>query len=374
MNRTDIEWTTYTSNPIRAYHLETGKRGWFCVHASDGCANCYAERWNGFRGNGLTFIQPNARKVRFELDTRELESWIRCKESGTVFVCDMCDLFLPEIPEWMIAAVFGAMSLAGHLTFQVLTKRAKRMRELLSRWTLQDCINALSRTDFVLDSRHSARIARQMAELGRDPQSEAWPLQNVWCGVSAENQRALNERGEELANTPAVLRFLSCEPLLGPLRFGTLIGRNSCGHCGRFVDAWTNDGFQALCPYCAHHDSFWKARQSVHWVIGGGESGPAARPCHPEWARGLRDQCQAIRPVGRVRFFWKQWGEWAPQRNEPFQPREYVLLRPDGRILGDDEEFFSTDGVSGMGRVGKKAAGRTLDGRTWDEMPEVTRG
>jgi len=191
-------------------------------------------------------------------------------------------------------------------------------------------------------------------ELPKCPPESWWPLPNVWLGVSVESQEYVH-RVADLLNTPAAVRFLSCEPLLGPLDIRSLTG------CKR--------------PLEPRDCACWPA--GLHWVIVGGESGrgPGIRPMHPEWARSLRDQCSAA----GVPFFFKQWGEWAPrgivgggsQRGDE-RGRE-LWMDPDGSTRADDPEnaepwteagarSFAASGQALMRRVGKKKAGALLDG------------
>lgn len=235
-----IEWTEATWNPV------TG-----CSKVSPGCAHCYAERFaEHFRGvSGHPFergfdVQVRAERLRQPLD------W---KRPRRIFVNSMSDLFHEDVPDEFVAQVFGVIAEAERHAFQLLTKRP-------------EC---------------ALRLAPKLP----------WP-DNLWFGVSVENRR-WTHRVDVLREIPAALRFLSCEPLLGPLDALDLAG--------------------------------------VHWVIAGGESGPGARRPKPEWFRSLRDQCAAA----QTPFFFKQWGAF----NEA------------GR------------------RVGKKAAGRELDGEAWNGMP-----
>jgi protein gp37 len=168
----------------------------------------------------------------------------------------------------------------------------------------------------------------QWEPMGEPP---SWPLPNVWLGVSVENQQWADIRVRALLGTPAAVRFLSCEPLLGPV-----------------------DLAKAIEPNFAV--SGWKDLSGLDWVIVGGESGRGARPMHPDWARSLRDQCTAA----GVAFHFKQWGEWV---TEDQSPEDIVLPATSWNHLGDGEPS--------IWKVGKGAAGRELDGRTWDEFPTV---
>ena len=229
-----IEWTDLTWNPV------TG-----CDKTSPGCKHCYAERMaRRLKAMG----QPrysNGFEVTLQPDL--LEAPLKWKKPKVVFVNSMSDLFHPDVPLDFIARVFDTIDRAHWHVFQVLTKRSKRLRE----------------------------VADDLE----------WPG-NLWMGVSIENADYAY-RSEDLACVPAGVRFLSMEPLLGPVQCLPLDG--------------------------------------IDWVIVGGESGPGARPVDPDWVRNIRDQC-----IDQdVPFFFKQWGG-----------------------------------------VNKKKAGRLLDGRTWDEMPE----
>jgi protein gp37 len=230
-----IEWTDATWNPV------TG-----CSKISPGCKHCYAERMaNRLRAMG----QKNYRDgFELTLQPQMLELPLKWKTSKRIFVNSMSDLFHVDVPLSFIKDVFDVMRRAHWHQYQVLTKRADRVRELSQ-------------------------------QLQWEPQ--------IWMGVSVENEKYL-DRIDHLRKTGAHIKFLSLEPLLGPLRKMNLRG--------------------------------------IDWVIVGGESGPGARPIDPAWVTGIRDQCERA----TVPFFFKQWG--------------------------------------GMQ---KKRTGRTLEGRTWDEMPET---
>jgi protein gp37 len=188
-----------------------------------------------------------------------------------------------------------------------------------------------------------------------------WPLPNVWLGVSMEDQRAADERIPLLLETPAAVRFLSCEPLLGPV---DLWGARYANPNGGKTGAVTN----------------WPG--GLDWVIVGGESGPKARPMHPDWVRDVRDQCLA----GNIPFFFKQWGEWGIE-NDPYYHNDLSVYKEDFRgKLCKVETITSTEkkrignihyvaygnyNVEILKKVGKKKAGRELDGMVWDEFPEM---
>ena len=230
-----IEWTDATWNPV------TG-----CSKISPGCKHCYAERM----ANRLQAMGQKNYRNGFELTLQPqmLELPLKWKTPKRIFVNSMSDLFHVDVPLSFIKDVFDVMRHAHWHQYQVLTKRADRVRELSQ-------------------------------QLQWEPQ--------IWMGVSVENEKYL-DRIDHLRKTGAHIKFLSLEPLLGPLRKMNLRG--------------------------------------IDWVIVGGESGPGARPVDPAWVTGIRDQCERA----TVPFFFKQWGG-----------------------------------------VQKKRTGRTLEGRTWDEMPET---
>lgn len=292
--KTGIEWTETTWNPIAG-----------CAVVSPGCKNCYAmgeahrlgELIGQAKYKGLTRV-VNGKPVW----TGEVRVWetalldpLKWRKPRRVFVNSMSDLFAEGVSDETIDRVFAVMALAPQHTFQVLTKRPERMRDYLRARNGMGNI-ALCVAINAIPARHA--IPRKGAL--------EMPLPNVWLGVSVEDQRRANERIPLLLDTPAAVRWISAEPLLGPV--------------------------ELIQPYSARLD----------WVVVGGESGPDARPMQIEWARQLRDQCEA----SDVAFFFKQWGEHHPTT-------EYR----DGKIF--------------MSRVRKNRAGRTLDDRTHDSYPQV---
>jgi protein gp37 len=337
-DHTNIEWTDATWNPI------TG-----CSVVSAGCKHCYAMRLAGTRLRhhpsraGLT-RETSAGPVwtgKVRLNEAWLDQPVRWKKPRRIFVCAHGDLFHPAVPVEWIDQVFAVMALAPQHTFQVLTKRPGRMLD----WFRRTPYTRILRQADIL------RAARpNLCSVGiSDPTRTPWSW--VWLGVSVEDQPTADERIPLLLQTPAAVRFISAEPLLGPVRlpFARL------GEWNRLAR-----------EYGQEH-----AATALSWVIVGGESGPRARPSHPDWFRILRDQCQAA----GVAFFFKQWGAWevASAANGHFGSRmpvtgeRYVWLGSDGRT-----QTGSSNGLEAAyaaARVGKRAAGRRLDGRTWDEFP-----
>jgi protein gp37 len=277
---TSIEWTDRTWNPV------TG-----CTKVSAGCDHCYAEtlheRFNGKGSFATVTVHPD--RITAPL------SW---RKPARVFVNSMSDLFHADITDDVIASIWATMSLAQEHTFQVLTKRHARMRSLLNSdrfW---------ARVDAALRARGGAY---PLDLLGK-------ALPNVWLGVSVEDQSWASIRIPALLETPAAVRWISAEPLLGPLWL---------------EEPYLNPGLECPCETGARF-----CNSTLDWVVVGGESGPGARPMDPAWARQIRDDCTA----NSVPFLFKQWG---------------------------------AHDATGK-RVGKKAAGRELDGRTYDAYPDVT--
>lgn len=234
-NKTDIEWTDYASNPLRAERVDNGKVGWACTKVSPGCDHCYSEAINKRFGTGLAYSAENEVNVRFIINERELEALRGFKKEGVkVFVCDMTDIFHRQVTDEMLDRLFDVFEATPHFTKQILTKRAERMRSYLSkRWA------------------------------GKQPPS------HICAGVSVERQQEIF-RVSHLTQTTAAERFLSCEPLLGPIEFSDVTKRS---------DAILQLGKKALA--------------GIDWVIVGGESGSGARECHLEWIDSIVSQCGA---------------------------------------------------------------------------------
>ncbi len=315
-DQSKIEWTDATWNPI------TG-----CSVVSPGCTNCYAMTLAGGRlkhhpsRKGLT-NESKAGPVwngKVRLNEQWLDQPLRWRRPRTIFVCAHGDLFHEAVPIEWIDRVFAIMARSPQHRFQVLTKRAERMHDYLMEpgW------------------RRDRIAARHLGGL-----LPAWPLRNVWCGVSAEDQPRWDERTSWLLRTKAAVRFVSAEPLLGAI--------NARG---------------AL-----------KYARGIDWVIVGGESGPGSRPMHPHWVRHIREQCQDV----GVAFFFKQWGAWGPIGHSPGADdavwnaagTSALILKSDGTKREARGRWMDYGaGEWTMLRVGKKRAGRELDGRTWEEMP-----
>lgn len=328
---TAIEWTDATWNPV------TG-----CDEVSDGCDNCYAKTLaERFRGKAGHYYESG-----FDLTLRpaRLDQPLRWTRPRRIFVNSMSDLFHKDIPDEFVARVFAVMAASGRHTFQLLTKRHARMRALLSG---DDFRQEVSRRAWEL-------------KVPGTPARTPWPLPNLWLGVSVEDQRWADIRIPALLDTPATVRWVSAEPLLGPLNLTPyLVSMWTCPACKYEQGAWVGNTHCIRCGQRAYPPPY---RQQVDWVVAGGESGRGARPMHPDWVRSLRDQCQHA----GTPYLFKQWGEWAPVDEDRPGVRS---VHADGQGYGPSRSWSESSGWQMMLRVGKKRAGRELDGRIWDEYP-----
>ena len=317
MSTTSIEWTDKVWNPVRG-----------CSRVSEGCRNCYAERfaarfsdpeqvtvcvepgttivpaghWHGYAERTPSGPRWTGKVSLVPEKLAEPLSW---RKPARVFVNSTSDLFHEALSDVSIAAVFGAMAAAPHHTFQVLTKRPKRMRE----WF--DWIGGGQEMALIADHLDEALIdagipawSPKRGKSGAGP----WPLPNVWPGVSVENQKTADERIPLLLQTPAAVRFVSYEPALGPVDFSPWLPPTTCPYCGHADAAHAPGGRSVGCmagngsgenPICGcrklrgerthvHGDPMAPHPDpAISWVIVGGESGPGARPFNLEWARSV---------------------------------------------------------------------------------------
>jgi protein gp37 len=299
------------------------------------------------------------------LNEQWLDQPLEWSKQRRIFVCAHGDLFHESVPDEWIDRVFAAMALAPQHEFQVLTKRAERMRRYLTENIGSfDTGHAAGRIATIIET-NSDKFGLERVSVGPLPHLPAgtrwWPLANVWLGVSVEDQRAADERIPHLLATPAAVRFLSVEPLLGPVDLRDLNVSTPTGQ-----EQW--DALDRIDAAEAEPSS---PATTIDWVIVGGESGKGARPMHPDWVRTIRDQCAAA----GVPFFFKQWGDWLPMldrdKEDPDWRHNYAQFGRHGmQVLNlDGGQGFHGERVHIMERLGKKRAGRLLDGRTHDEFP-----
>ena len=346
-----IEWCHHTFNPW------TG-----CTKVGPGCDHCYAEGWA--KRSGIVQWGPSAERRRTsEANWRNPLKWnAEAKRLGIryrVFCASLADVFDNEVPDEWRADLFDLIARTPNLDWLLVTKRIGNVERMV--------MDAL-RTMFV--------------RTNQEPTT--WPWANVWLGITVVNQDEVGRDIPKLIQTPAAVRFLSVEPLLGPVSF-------------RWMAAWPeNKANRALNP--AGGTDHLDGLRRLNWVIVGGESGPKARPMHPQWVRDIRDQCEAA----GVPMMLKQWGEWKPisQMDESehgglykscviAKPHENqsnlddiygrrctvpsTVLHANGSTHDITEPMAFMQGTEAMQifRIGKKTAGRLLDGVLHDGYPEA---
>jgi len=389
-DHTGIEWTDASWNPIVG-----------CSVVSPGCTNCYAmsmarrieamQPGSHYAGttkavNGNTVWTGTVALAPEHIVTQPLR-WRRARK---IFVNSMGDLFHESVPDEWIDRVFAIMAITPHHTYQALTKRSARMRAYIND---PDTPRRIARSflDAVIAGSLPKRAVNDDTwpvksigdiDLPDDVTMAQWPLPNVWLGVSTEDQRRADERVPDLLATPAAIRFISAEPLLGPLDLWNIRRYNPAGE--PWIDALRGEVTRG--DYLARSASEYSFNTRTHFpgelprldlVIAGGESGPRARPTHQGWARYLRDQCAS----SGVPFFWKQWGEWLPDSQiRDGQHPGPKFFRLDGGPLDQKPPMGPSTGslwhwwepdLKASIRVGKRAAGRLLDGVEHNGLPEV---
>lgn len=348
-DHTKIEWTDATWNVI------TG-----CSVVSPGCTNCYAMKLAGTRLRnipsrvGLTRASKAGPvwngTIRF--NDEWLDQPLRWRRPRMIFVCAHGDLFAEGVTDVMLDKVFAVMALAPQHTFQVLTKRPERMRAYLRDESTPGRIARVLIDRCLIDRAWPMPAndhwpVRSIGDIDEpDDATVGLPLPNVWLGVSVEDQTRADERIPVLLDTPAAVRWISAEPLLGPVDF-------------RHIDlpGGHEEVFPLGLPEGREEDDGPLPR--LDWIVAGGESGPGARPMHPDWVRSIRDQCGAA----GVPFLFKQHGAWAPVDEPASEVQEDEELSNVGVML--DGQY--------MRRIGKKAAGRELDGVPHDGFPVARR-
>lgn len=345
MAKTKIEWADRTWNPV------TG-----CTKISPGCANCYAERMSKRLGGRCGYSVEKPFQITKHADEIFLQP-IRWRKPSRIFVCSMGDLFHDEVPDTWIAAIIAVMAMTydhtGKMrdigggastaifkqrhTYMLLTKRPERMKSFFTELSTPNS-KVVKFAEYMCQ-----QLARKLGQpfwMNAPFVLGSWledGMPGLWLGVTAENQEQADKRIPILLQIYADKRFVSVEPMLGPVDL-TKLGLPY----GGFIDH----------------------------VICGGESGPGARPMHPDWVRSLRDQCHSA----GVPFLFKQWGEWNPREDLPWEwdrcPGEgrYRIINFNGGYGFHGEKAIWTH------KVGKKKAGRVLDGQIYDEYPQPQTG
>jgi protein gp37 len=357
MAETTITWTSGPRGEL-GYTFN----GWIgCTQISPGCDHCYAAAQDKFRSwtpEGWGTGKPRRRtsEANWRAPLRWNTAAAAAGERRKVFCSSLADVFDNEVPaEWRVD-LFGLIRQTPNLDWLLLTKRIGNAHEMM-----------VDTIEHALD-------------IGADPAFDIVPWPNVWLGATVVNQEEADRDITKLLATPARVRFLSIEPLLGPVDLTPhLWGRpKPCWDCPKDADC--------QCGYLRR--GFFTSDPRLHWVIAGGESGPHARPMHPDWVRSLRDQCAAA----GVPFHFKQWGEWwevdsdardeetgdhlqvdvgSSDAAELWDAKTDCLLTPDGRRF-TPESLPEDTPARLMTRLGKKAAGRLLDGVEHNGYPETS--
>ena len=308
---TKIEWADHTFNPWMG-----------CQKVSPACDHCYAEVNTAVRALGVQWGPGSERRrtsdANWKLPLRWNAEAARQGIRYRVFCASLADVFDNAVPPQWRQDLFELIKATPNLDWLLLTKRIGNVPAMVS----------------IIPG---------------------WIPPNVWIGATICNQEEADRDIPKLLQVPAAKRFLSMEPLLGPVSL-------------RWLPAWPeNAPTKAMNP--AGNTNEYDGLRRLDWVIVGGESGHYARPMHPDWARSLRDQCQAA----GVPFMFKQWGEWCPRGPESLgYPSVEGVPRFRMTDAGHNGQDLAADGGNDvwMNRAGKKAAGRILDGRTWDEVPK----
>jgi protein gp37 len=383
--KTGIEWTDATWPIVQG-----------CDYESPGCTHCYAVPliWRLAHNPNPKISAPLQGLVKklangnlawtgkLALRQDRMLDPLGWREPRRIFVPSHGDIFHADVPDTFLDQIFAVMALCPQHTFQVLTKRADRMRRYVAetgktlgrQGTIREAVRELTPwpEDRFGEHIETARAITRVSGTFKDRE----PLPNVWLGVSVEDQARADARIPLLLGTPAAKRFLSCEPLLGAVDLTEI--EHAPAHCIHAL--W---GLKAETDGTAHYGP------RIDWVIAGGESGDTARPMHPDWARSLRDQCRAA----GVPFFFKQWGEWAPvsaidldamydQLYFPVRKRnpegvrrarvESTVLHRDGSthdVSTDENAYLASASPMLNFKLGKSRSGRLLDGREWSEFP-----
>ena len=371
---TKIEWADHTFNPWEG-----------CTRVGPGCDHCYAAARNARFAHGVEINWgPGAPRRRTSPENWaqplkwNAKRFMQCAACGwrghvaaeligcggcgsidhlndarpRVFCASLADVFDNEVdPQWRVD-LFRLIIDTPNLDWLLLTKRIGNASRML-----QD-------------------VAERFGVM-MNAADQYKPLANVWIGATVVNQEEADRDIPKLLQVPAAKRFLSIEPMLGPISLDDI----DCGGVGEDViprEYWTDvdddDSHPALALnalegyYWQRWGDWERESKRLNWVIAGGESGPHARPAHPEWFANLRKQCAAA----GVPFLFKQWGEWAPRSDS--MPLDllggddaYVTIDGDVHTIADNYPFEASDVL--MYRIGKKAAGRVLDGRTHDGFP-----
>lgn len=299
MKESNIEWTNHTWNPWQG-----------CRPVSPGCDNCYMYR------EKEKFKQDPSKVIRSSEKT--FNQPLKWADPAKVFVCSWSDFFIEDADEWRDDA-WEIMRKTPHITYLLLTKRPENIEERLP---------------------------------------ADWPLENVWLGVTAENQEMADKRIPFLLRLPAAVRFISVGPMIDEVDLRHYIGLDGINGDSDFAEenGWGYSDWSG--GFLGTSDPTYDPQPGIHWIICEGESGPDARPIHPEWVRSLRDQCLNY----EIPFFFKQWGEWAPLGDKYGLSKDHAFHKK--------LSFSGSIGMEAVFKIGKKRSGNWLDDQKWEQFPE----
>jgi protein gp37 len=362
---TSIEWTDATWNPNRG-----------CTRVSLGCQRCYAEGiaerfsgpgkpYEGYARRGMGTASAWTGKIA--LIEHALQQPFEWREPRMIFVNSMSDTFHEALTDEQIAVVIGHAIAAHHLrghTMQILTKRAYRMWKLLNDSKWWDGVNAVAAAQMLARIEDGTRAGARASAATQTIQQYGPknPPPGLWLMVSAETQRNADDRVPLLLDTPARIRGLSAEPLLGEIRL-TDMPANHADDNGGTIRINALEGSHYMPGAGSVSSQTFRGNPRLDWVISGGESGIDARPSHPDWHRSLRDQCRAAGTA----YHFKQWGAWTPYQEGGLQP-----------VIGHSSRILCADGSSSwlgrrpvaLRRGSKTSTGNLLDGQRHQEFPD----
>lgn len=346
---TTIEWCR---NPDGSYG-KTWNPVTGCSPASLGCKNCYAKRMaQRLKGR---FGYPVNDPFKVTLHPDKLNYPLSLKQSNKIFVCSMGDLFHPDVPFEFIDSVFAVMSRSQHHIYLVLTKRPMRMAEYLKADRYLEILKKAKGIKLPQCWKGDAIKGKKDENL--------WS--HVWLGTTIVIQAEADVNLPILLSIPGHVHFVSIEPMLEAI---DLIHVKWWPATEHYIDVLRCGYWHPIMDFISYSDM-----QRIDWVIAGGETGPGAIPIHPEWIRGLRDQCQAA----NMPFFFKSWGEWKTvydrDTDDPDWQRCLIPKNNRERYLNLEGGYgFHGDRIVFIRRIGRKTAGRMLDGREWNQFPVLT--
>lgn len=361
-DKSKIAWCDATINPCYG-----------CSPVSPACDNCYAARLADRMAHNVAVCQyyegltdrDGRWTGRVNLFPRQMEQAFRWRRPRRIFLGSMTDLFHENVPDEFLDQLFACVALAPRHTFLVLTKRPERMRAYFTRFSRRHHTQVLERAAMAMFGEDAANaVGNALDGVLAEGHNVGWPMRHVILMATVEDQPRADERMPHMIELAGMgwRTGVSIEPMLGPVDLRSV----TVSDHGGIRKTWDVLGGTSS----THHPVFGGggvAPGRLSWVICGGESGPHARPMHPDWVRSLRDQCAAV----GVPFLFKQWGEWAPTREDPYGKAEPRRIGEHGRNTANLDNCTPDMGNEVyVYRVGKYRAGRLLDGVEHNASPE----